>query len=64
MITQNVDGLHQAAGSEDVVELHGSLDRVVCLACRTSSPRRELARQLRGGQCGLRAGGRRNQSGR
>ncbi|AYN39861.1 NAD-dependent protein deacetylase [Streptomyces dangxiongensis] len=46
VITQNVDGLHQAAGSESVVELHGSLDRVVCLSCGTLSPRRELARRL------------------
>jgi len=46
VITQNVDGLHQAAGSEGVVELHGSLDRVVCLSCRAISPRRELARRL------------------
>ncbi|MFC8868758.1 NAD-dependent protein deacetylase [Streptomyces sp. NPDC057148] len=46
VITQNVDGLHQAAGSADVVELHGSLDRVVCLTCGTFSPRRELARRL------------------
>ncbi|MFE0996581.1 Sir2 family NAD-dependent protein deacetylase [Streptomyces mutabilis] len=46
VITQNVDGLHPAAGSEDVVELHGSLDRVVCLSCGAFSPRRELARRL------------------
>ncbi|MFF4979430.1 NAD-dependent protein deacetylase [Streptomyces sp. NPDC001046] len=46
VITQNVDGLHQAAGSEDVVELHGTLDRVVCLSCGAFSPRRELARRL------------------
>ncbi|MFF8407531.1 NAD-dependent protein deacetylase [Streptomyces sp. NPDC015684] len=46
VITQNVDGLHQAAGSEDVVELHGSLDRVVCLSCGALSARRELARRL------------------
>lgn len=46
VITQNVDGLHQAGGSEGVVELHGSLDRVVCLSCGVSSPRRELARRL------------------
>ncbi|MFE1251438.1 NAD-dependent protein deacetylase [Streptomyces sp. NPDC058735] len=45
-ITQNVDGLHQAAGSEDVVELHGTLARVVCLSCGALSPRRELARRL------------------
>ncbi|KUN90304.1 NAD-dependent protein deacetylase 1 [Streptomyces bungoensis] len=46
VITQNVDGLHQAAGSDGVVELHGSLDRVVCLSCGDVSPRRELARRL------------------
>ncbi|GGU56874.1 NAD-dependent protein deacetylase [Streptomyces daghestanicus] len=46
VITQNVDGLHQAAGSEDVVELHGSLDRVVCLSCGARSARRDLARRL------------------
>lgn len=46
VITQNVDSLHQAAGSEGVVELHGSLERVVCLSCGTFSPRRELARRL------------------
>ncbi|MFI0809517.1 NAD-dependent protein deacetylase [Streptomyces echinatus] len=46
VITQNVDGLHQAAGSTEVVELHGSLDRVVCLSCRAFSPRRELAERL------------------
>lgn len=46
VITQNVDGLHQAAGSEGVVELHGSLAQVVCLSCGDVSPRRELARRL------------------
>ncbi|MFJ6837025.1 NAD-dependent protein deacetylase [Streptomyces sp. NPDC091209] len=46
VITQNVDGLHQAVGSQGVVELHGGLDRVVCLSCGTSSQRRELARLL------------------
>lgn len=33
VITQNVDGLHQEAGTRDVVELHGSLAEVVCLTC-------------------------------
>ncbi|MFH8292929.1 NAD-dependent protein deacetylase [Streptomyces sp. NPDC018059] len=46
VITQNVDGLHHAAGSGDAVELHGSLDRVVCLSCGALSPRGELARRL------------------
>ena len=39
VITQNVDGLHQAAGSRRVVELHGSLDDVVCLDCGWRSTR-------------------------
>ncbi len=33
LVTQNVDGLHQAAGSRGVIDLHGRLDRVVCLDC-------------------------------
>ncbi|GDY32700.1 NAD-dependent protein deacetylase [Gandjariella thermophila] len=47
IITQNVDGLHQAAGAPGVVELHGSLDRVVCLDCRRTSAREDLDRRLR-----------------
>ncbi|GLY53014.1 NAD-dependent protein deacetylase [Lentzea sp. NBRC 102530] len=47
VITQNVDGLHQAAGSPDVVELHGGLDRVICLDCGLLSPRLDLDRRLR-----------------
>ncbi|WP_442808431.1 NAD-dependent protein deacetylase [Trinickia soli] len=33
LVTQNVDGLHQRAGSAGVVELHGSIDAVICLQC-------------------------------
>jgi NAD-dependent SIR2 family protein deacetylase len=47
VITQNVDGLQQVAGTPDVVELHGSLDRVICLDCRVTSPREDLDRRLR-----------------
>jgi NAD-dependent SIR2 family protein deacetylase len=47
VITQNVDGLHGAAGARDVIELHGNLDRVICLDCRTTSPREELDRRFR-----------------
>ncbi|HCT75150.1 MAG TPA: NAD-dependent protein deacetylase [Micromonosporaceae bacterium] len=47
VVTQNVDGLHQAAGAQKVVELHGSLDRVTCLTCGDVSLRAELARRLR-----------------
>jgi NAD-dependent SIR2 family protein deacetylase len=39
MVTQNVDGLHQAAGSQKVVDLHGRLDRVVCLGCKADMSR-------------------------
>ncbi len=39
VITQNVDGLHHAAGSREVIELHGSLARVRCLDCGESLPR-------------------------
>jgi NAD-dependent deacetylase len=35
VITQNVDGLHQDAGSTDVIEIHGSLHRRICLMCGT-----------------------------
>jgi NAD-dependent SIR2 family protein deacetylase len=47
LITQNVDGLHQAAGSRDVVELHGTLAAVVCLACGALSRRAALDARLR-----------------
>jgi NAD-dependent SIR2 family protein deacetylase len=55
VITQNVDGLHHAAGTRDAVELHGSLDRVVCLGCRRTSPREELDRRLRLANAGFEA---------
>ncbi len=38
VITQNVDGLHQAAGSFDVIELHGNLREAVCIGCGMVSP--------------------------
>jgi NAD-dependent SIR2 family protein deacetylase len=47
IITQNVDGLHQAAGAQRVVELHGGLDRVVCLGCGERTSRDELGTRLR-----------------
>ncbi len=53
VITQNVDGLHRAAGTSDAIELHGSLDRVVCLDCRRSSPREDLDRRLRAANPGF-----------
>jgi NAD-dependent SIR2 family protein deacetylase len=47
IITQNVDGLHQAAGAQAVIELHGSLSRVICLRCGERTPRDELDQRLR-----------------
>ncbi|HEX9353050.1 MAG TPA: NAD-dependent protein deacetylase [Streptosporangiaceae bacterium] len=47
IITQNVDGLHQQAGARDVIELHGSLGRVICLGCGERTPRDELDQRLR-----------------
>ncbi len=38
VITQNIDGLHQAAGSKSVLELHGSILRAYCSRCRRSYP--------------------------
>ena len=37
VLTQNVDGLHRAAGSRDVIEIHGTLHRLVCTACAWSA---------------------------
>ncbi|HWH85936.1 MAG TPA: NAD-dependent protein deacetylase [Pseudomonas sp.] len=46
LITQNVDTLHDQAGSHDVIELHGSLHRVLCLDCGQRSQRDEIQRQM------------------
>ncbi len=46
LLTQNVDGLHQAAGSRSVLELHGSLAAVRCLACRRIESRRSLQERM------------------
>jgi len=42
LITQNVDTLHDQAGSQDVIELHGSLHRVLCLDCEQRSERQQI----------------------
>jgi len=46
VITQNVDGLHLRAGSQRVVDLHGSMDRVTCLNCRQYFARADIAARL------------------
>src|SRR5689334_3851518 len=47
VITQNVDGLHTSAGQRRVVDLHGRVDRVICLGCGTTSQRALLQQRLR-----------------
>ncbi len=46
LITQNVDGLHEAAGSRRLVALHGRIADVVCLSCRGTSSRSALATRM------------------
>jgi NAD-dependent SIR2 family protein deacetylase len=46
LVTQNVDRLHQAAGSEAVVDLHGRADVVRCMSCERRMPRAELQAEL------------------
>jgi NAD-dependent deacetylase len=52
VITQNIDGLHQQAGSEDVVELHGSLWRIRCDACGARHHGRENPLEVLRCACG------------
>lgn len=42
IITQNVDGLHQKAGSQNVIELHGRLDQIACVGCGIRISRTEM----------------------
>jgi len=56
VITQNVDGLHQAAGAAGVTELHGSLHQVVCLSCGQRTARTDLHRRLAAANPGWDAG--------
>jgi NAD-dependent SIR2 family protein deacetylase len=46
LVTQNVDGLHQAAGSRKVLDLHGRVDVVRCMGCGARSPRGTLQAEL------------------
>ena len=46
LLTQNVDGLHQQAGNQNVVDLHGRLDTVRCMSCEQRSPRHALQQAL------------------
>lgn len=55
LVTQNVDGLHQRAGSADVVDLHGSIHRVLCLDCGARSERARMQARLLAANPGFRA---------
>jgi NAD-dependent protein deacetylase/lipoamidase len=46
VVTQNIDGLHQEAGSECVLELHGTNRRVVCIRCASTWPAAEIQDRL------------------
>jgi NAD-dependent SIR2 family protein deacetylase len=46
LVTQNVDGLHQAAGSRNVIDLHGRIDVVRCLQCERRVARDEVQNEL------------------
>jgi len=46
LVTQNVDRLHQGAGSRRVIDLHGRLDRIVCLECQVESEREAMQQEL------------------
>jgi NAD-dependent SIR2 family protein deacetylase len=46
LVTQNVDRLHQAAGSQDVIDLHGRLDWVRCMQCEYRLPREQMQAEL------------------
>src|SRR5687768_7405755 len=49
VVTQNIDGLHQEAGSRCVLELHGTNRRVVCIRCTASWPAAEIQARLLAG---------------
>ena len=50
VVTQNTDGLHDAAGTEKVIELHGSNARVVCAACDRRMPAGPIRKRARDGE--------------
>ena len=47
LVTQNVDNLHRAAGSRNIVDLHGVLDKVRCLDCSVVASRDEVQSRIR-----------------
>jgi NAD-dependent SIR2 family protein deacetylase len=55
LVTQNVDGLHQQAGSRSVIDLHGRLDDVICLSCGDRTARAALQGDMAEANPGWRA---------
>ncbi len=51
LVTQNIDGLHQTAGADDVIELHGSLWQARCLSCKTKQNLRDIPEDERPPVC-------------
>lgn len=51
LVTQNIDGLHQAAGANDVIELHGSIWQAHCLSCKKGQSLREIPEDERPPEC-------------
>ena len=50
VITQNVDNLHQKAGSVEVVEFHGNLLRAACMRCKNTEPIEQVEARLQSGE--------------
>ena len=50
LMTQNIDGLHQAAGSERVLELHGTIHQAKCLSCDRRTSMQEQLDRVRAGE--------------
>jgi NAD-dependent protein deacetylase/lipoamidase len=50
LMTQNIDGLHQSAGSEKVLELHGTIREAKCLSCGRRAPMQEQLDRVRAGE--------------
>ena len=55
LVTQNVDRLHQKAGSQQVIDLHGRLDQVVCMGCGAKTAREAFQHELEASNSAWRA---------
>jgi NAD-dependent deacetylase len=53
VITQNIDGLHALAGSQDVIEVHGSIASASCLSCGATYPLAETRARLEAAEDGV-----------